>query len=100
MIGYYDKNGDEITMEQWGVLFQDWRYRCIAQHCILGVMISTVWIGIDPGIEIDPDRLPLIFETMIFNEEQPCYKWATEDQARREHEKLVAEVKLLAEAVT
>lgn len=100
MIGYYDKNGDEITMEQWGVLFQDKSYQVLAQDTILDVMISTVWLGIDPGIAIDPDRLPLIFETMIFNEENPCYRWATEEQARKEHERLVAEMRVLEEAIS
>jgi hypothetical protein len=99
MIGYYDRNGDPITPQQWGVYFQDADYKILKQDTlVLGgpVEISTVWLGIDHNFsELGP---PLIFETAVFGEESTLYRWATEEEALAEHEKLVEQVRLLAEA--
>lgn len=101
-MAYYDRNGDLISSAQWGVYFQDKDYQVLRQETIeLGdvqVLISTVWLGMDHNFS--GEGPPLIFETMVFNEEQPCYRWASEEEALQEHEKLVTEIKLLVEALS
>ena len=59
-MGYYDRQGQAITAEQWAATFKDKR---VDQTTVGNYWISTVWLGIDHGWD---QGLPLIFETMVF----------------------------------
>jgi len=95
---YYDKLGNPISMERWGILHSDFDYVVVAKDPILvgGVTleVSTVWIGINHRFGGGP---PLIFETMVFGPEREvyCQRYSTEEQAREGH--AVAMRKLIAE---
>lgn len=97
MFGYYDKEGNEITFEHWCVLFSDPEY-CTIRLDKIGdsVEVSTVWMGLN--YNFGRGDTPIIFETMTFGGDEECYRYATEEEAIAGHEKIVAELKLLAEA--
>lgn len=63
---YYDRQGKELDLLEWGRLFEDKEYQCVKQDQIGKYLISTVWIGINLGLFTDHFQ---IFETMIFNKE-------------------------------
>lgn len=83
----YDRDGVQIDMVQWSLLFEDKAYCRVAFDEIEGVSVSTVWLGIDHNFY--GDGPPLIFETMIFGREldQEQWRYATEYDARVGHQK-------------
>ena len=87
---HYDKEGKTMSLAEWALRFEDKDYRAIRttdaqEDCT----ISTVWLGLPHGM--GPNG-PLIFETMVFDhegEEMEVYRYATEEEAIRNHEYLV-----------
>lgn len=72
-IGYYDRQGNPMTLEQWAKTFEDPNSKRVAETTIGDWWVSTVWLGLDHGFESlferddDPEPYrPVIFETMIF----------------------------------
>jgi len=60
----YDLQGNPIDLLEWSKLFEDVKYRRVAETTLPdGTWVSTVWIGIDHQFG---DGTPLIFETMVF----------------------------------
>lgn len=62
---YYDREARPISLRQWAELHDDLDYIRVASTYIAMNRVSTVWLGIDHSFGAGP---PLIFETMIFNE--------------------------------
>lgn len=63
-LGYYDKDGHPITMEEMAALHNDMSYKRVWETTLPdGRWISTVWLGLDHSFG---DTSPLIFETMVF----------------------------------
>ena len=61
-------------------------YKIVAQEGWDDIHISTVWTGLDVGID-----KPEIFETMIFGlEDAYVWRYSTERQALKGHQKAVA----------
>jgi hypothetical protein len=95
---FYDRKGEPISAVRWRRLFDDKSYQILRQEQVGEVLVSTVWLGIDHGFFSD---WPMIFETMVFvplNGDE-CYRYATEEDAFAGHERLVAELSLLRDAV-
>jgi hypothetical protein len=66
---YYDIKGKKISILEWANLLEDLNFnRHVGLDLINGYRISTVWLGLDHRFRfgIDNDLPPLIFETMIF----------------------------------
>ncbi len=87
MSEFYDREGHEITMQRWGALLKGDDYRVIAQdRPVEGVLVSTVWLGLDH--QFFTSGPPLIFETMVFGGPLDEYqqRYSTEDAARRGHQ--------------
>src|SRR5688572_20137625 len=102
---YIAKDGRPLTREEFAPLFEDMKYRRIAEDPLPnGGRVSTVWMGINHGA--DELGRPLIFETMAFDaagDELDCRRSATEEQARADHTEVLAAASLaaqLAKAVT
>lgn len=82
---YYDRDGKPLadTMA-WGKLFRDREYQRVARDTLPnGLLVSTVWLGMDHGFDDGP---PIIFETMVFAaendmDELDCIRYATEAEA-------------------
>jgi len=86
-----DQNRTPILVEdiiQWGrFLEQD---RRVDLTIINGASISTVFLGLDHGYG---DHIhPVLYETMVFsrNEDEPCWRYTSEEEARIGHLKVVA----------
>lgn len=87
---FYDREGNIISLRSFAHLHKDPAYVFVAKtHLGRGheVMISTVWLGSNHAFA--PDRLPLIFETMVFGwadeHDDICERYATEAQAHAGH---------------
>lgn len=92
----YGRDGQPITLDQWAELRRDVDNIIVARTEIgPHVTVSTVWLGVDHGWGDDPDRPPIIFETMVFGgpmaEEQ--WRYATEAQAVEGHGVVVSLVR-------
>ena len=85
---YYDRDGKAITLSEYIALREDGEYYRVAADVMSdGAFVSTVWLGLDHGWGSGD---PLIFETMIFPtqdiyEEQDCWRYSTEAEARQGH---------------
>lgn len=42
---YYDRDGNEIDAEERARLWQDWSYRCVAEHRMFDRYVITIWLG-------------------------------------------------------
>lgn len=90
---YYDWHGNPISLRQWVDLF-DHTDRTVAKDTVTvdgkDLLVSTVYLGNNHQFGDGP---PLIFETMVFGDhplaEDACWRYATEDEARAHHEKVV-----------
>lgn len=89
---HYDRNGQPMTLEDWGRALDDIESRRIAETTLSdGKYVSTVWIGLDHSFGQGP---PLIFETMVFGSENDrsdvdCARYSTESEARAGHDAMV-----------
>lgn len=94
---FYDKEGKNIDIEEYGRLFEDIEYRLVKQECIGNRMISTVWLGLNHAFF--KDQPLLIFETMVFSEDEndpynnDQYRYSTLEEAEEGHKMVVEEIK-------
>lgn len=89
---YYDRDGQPITSQQWGELFENYEYKNIQQTYINGHRISTVWLGMNHNFF--GEGSPLIFESMVFVDDDSyadldMVRYATETEAKAGHQVLV-----------
>lgn len=72
--------------------------RVVGRTSVGDASVSTVWFGLATFHDIDA---PLIYESMVFyaNGDDEMYRYATLAEARAGHERLVAELELLAAAL-
>lgn len=88
MTGYYfDRDGNEISLERWGELAEDSGYRIVGHSTFDdGSLLSTVWLGLNHNSFGDSLH---IFETAFFPpEERPAIifsRASTEDEAKAQH---------------
>lgn len=99
MSGYYDRQGNPMTLQQWAASFETRRdmKRVAATVLPSGYWVSTVWLGLDHSFGSGP---PLIFETMVFTcdadgkvtdyGEEDSDRYSTEADALAGHEAMVA----------
>jgi|SRR5215475_10123682 len=85
-----------IDVTDWGEWLQHhYEDRIIKQEVIKGILVSTVFIGLDHRIPITGNEPPLVFETMIFPNfhstkkykmiESYCTRCSTWDEAIEMH---------------
>lgn len=124
VVGFYDRDGDPLSLRQWGLLFGDKAYQRVAEDYLDDgtIRVSTVWMGMPLGLTALSET-PMIFETMVFvrsTEEQvakrrdqwegqgwssddfpwedlQCWRYATEDDAREGHRSAVDSLRLKIE---
>jgi hypothetical protein len=93
----YDRDGNPITIEEWGRLWESEVYRRVALTRIGlppdDVSISTVWLGIDHSYM--GEGPPIIFETMVFGGslDQETWRYASARAAQIGHDEVVKLVK-------
>ncbi len=65
---YYDRQGKEMELMEWGRKCEDLDYKILKQESVGRWWISTVWVGLNMQMF---RKAPIqIFETMIFTEEK------------------------------
>jgi len=87
-MSYFDQDGKPITHAQWLDTWGEIENRIIARTQDGRFLISTVWLGLNHQYGDGP---PLIFETMIFDEQNNgadigCQRYSTKEQAIAGHE--------------
>lgn len=95
MAAYFNRQGEPITADEWGVEFARWPERQLARDRIGDATVSTVWMGI--GVNYDPAGRPLIFESEVtgLDDEARRYSWPTESEALAGHAALCALIQAL-----
>lgn len=103
---YFDKQGNPISMRQWGQLkFEEHDdgsashtdYAIIGRDEVDGVLVSTVWMGLDHGFS--RTQKPVIFETMVFDnpddmgDDRYMRRYCTEEEAARGHRSIVDDLR-------
>jgi hypothetical protein len=105
---HFDKQGNPISMRQWGELrergldpdghYGPNSYVRIGEDEVGEAKVSTVWLGMDHGWDRgDPDYRPVIFETMIFgtdDDDHPMMRYCTEEEAIRGHAEAVEDLRM------
>lgn len=81
---YFDRQGNEISKEEYVKLFEDMEYRRIGLTDTPRGEISTVWLGINHS---SGQGKPLIFETLC--PDQHMDRYSTEEEAREGHRRYV-----------
>ena len=83
---YYNRQGEEITNDEWMKLFTDKKYKIVKQTNVHGNKVSTVWLGTDHSFGGSDDIV--IFETLVFGDgmwDDYGRRWTTEDHALLGH---------------
>lgn len=85
---YYDPDGNPIDRDTWyeRVLNQDDTRVALDRNG--STIVSTVWLGIDLGGAFRHDGPPLIYETMVFSDDEfdgRCERTPTRDAAKLAH---------------
>ncbi len=70
MSEFYDRQGNAITLEEYGTLMADFGYKSVGYDHIGDFLVSTAWLGANHNFS--DDSTPLIFETMIFEGSLPA----------------------------
>jgi len=91
----------ETDLLKWG-RWLDKADRRVARDVVGGVLVSTVFLGMDHGWGEGP---PILFETMAFEDEDTAreietFRYSTWDEAEKGHAELVRKYREIAEAAT
>lgn len=96
---YFDKNGVEISMQEYANLSALEGYRVVKKtHFSDGSFVSTVWLGINHA---HFSALPIVFETMAFDVDdsgkvdwggEEMRRYGTEQEALAGHDEVVEAV--------
>ena len=95
MSHYYlneDKTYRPASLHEWATQFEHME-RHVGDDQVNGKHVSTVWLGLDHNYY---GGLPLVFETMVFNEDGSdiyCERYTTWQEAEEGHQKATQWVK-------
>ncbi len=93
MVKYYkldeDKNVSESSLEEWATFIEKTfpiNYVHVGDDTVYGRRVSTVFIGVDHNFN-PYSKIPLIFETMVFDGDTPIYqdRYSTWKEAEEGH---------------
>ena len=89
--GYFDREGQPISMYEWLALSNDFDYRIIARDLLPDgdSILSTVWLGLDHGFGSEG---PMIFETMDLPHFKHQQRYSSLMEARAGHAYLLAQL--------
>ena len=92
-VKYYNREGSEITAEQFMELLGDEDYRRVAKDEIGMVVVSTAWLGFTAKTASGA-FMHFNFETVIFGglRDGEGERYETEQQALEGHKRWVAEI--------
>ncbi len=96
-----DHHIQRVTLDEWAKFFASGKH-VIKQETVNGVLVSTVFLGIYYNASRkDAPPTPLMFETMLLSEQQKgldqfCERYATYDEALKQHKLIVAALRIYA----
>lgn len=91
---YYNMDGEQITMKEFGALMEDTSGRIVNQTDLPGgAWVSTVLLGMDHSFG-RPSIRPIIFETMVFASKDDMTdldmdRYSTKEEAAAGHDRMV-----------
>jgi len=92
-----DKIPVECGLLEWGNFFNTFSDRFVDRTEFLDglVSVSTVFLGIDHSFSMEPNHIPVLFETMIFGGSlnESMNRYCTWDEAEKGHADMVMQVK-------
>jgi hypothetical protein len=100
MVDMYGFDGEKVSEDEWSELFHSER-RFVAREEFevdgQGIFVSTVWIGLAWMLEVEEGERPLIYETMVFYNDDSfddvwCGRSATREDAEKTHKWIVDEL--------
>lgn len=93
---YFDRKGREIALLDWATKLNNRNYARVAEATVApGLVVSTVWLGLDHRMPGSATAHPLIFETQVFGEDGPSgrpFRTPTLRAAMRAHDQAVEEL--------
>lgn len=87
----YDRDGRAIDLGDYAERLNDPEYRQVARDDVDGLLVSTVWLGVDHSF--GEGGRPIIFETMVFGpdgNDEWMDRYSTEEEALLAHHAIVA----------
>lgn len=92
-----NKNVISSSLEEWSTFIAGClptNYKHVGDNTVKGKRISTVFIGMCQDFDM-PDKAPIVFETMIFDDGHAIYqyRYSTWEEAEEGHKKAVQWVK-------
>lgn len=90
---HFSRSGEQISMLEWTLLFEDVAYRVVEQTQVEQLLVSTIWLGLDHGFGTRGEDQPLQFETMVLPDFDFQARYRTEAEARAGHAKAVEAVR-------
>ncbi len=93
MSKFYDKEGNEISLLEWGNLFENKEYKRVSStHLKNGIWVSTIWLGMDHNYFGEGENGIKIFESMAFSPgklgELDCVRYSNLKEAINGHVKM------------
>lgn len=100
-VTFHDREGRLISFDEWAKLKQDLAYTQIGlDELTAHTRVSTIWVGVD--LRGWAQGTPLIFETMIFSDDDTlnlrAWRAATEEEAIKYHHDTVEFTRAVLEA--
>ena len=97
---YYNRLGEKIGGYIWALLQHEPEYKILREERVGPYFVSTVWLGINHNFFHENGDYPIIFETMIFDENGDevggnTERYSTEEEALKGHEFAVHAAKML-----
>lgn len=97
---YYDMDGKPMSFWDWAMNYELQVNRHVGDTCLKihghVFRVSTVLLGLDHGFSMNPNRRPIIFETMVFQDggdmsgfDGICERYCTKEEARAGHRRIV-----------
>lgn len=84
MIKYYDREGYEVSAERFKMLMEDPKYQLVKTDQVGNYLVSTVFVGVDLNMKHHwvKDKVPHIYETIVFYGEEGDANWTIMDLER------------------
>lgn len=79
----------------WAKRFEDKGDRIISRDNFGGVLVSTVFLGLDHSFSLNEDAPPILFETMVFGGSMDQYqeRYATIEAAEQGHQEVLKKLR-------
>jgi hypothetical protein len=96
---YFDREGNPISMRGWMRVREEEGVHVAHTAITETSELSTVWLGLDHSMSLQPDRVPLIFESMYFVFDPRIYNVMGKDMVLEREGHLLARYSTIEQAI-